>query len=632
MAIDRAALALANQAKNRLDNAGGVNVKDFGAKGDGISDDTAAFRAAMAVCNMSRTLIVPAGTYRITDTIVNNAGRIVGEGRHIDSGKGGTLILFDMPRTAVNDMKPCFHFTKGSNLWVEYLSVKGTFSYNVRELASYINKDLFDQRKIEMFVPGLCSFLIDSEAQVSFNNVGTSSIKCGVYMNNRTGHITYLECSLSGLFGIYVRRNTGDFFMMGGTLGGAFCGCLLGDVGANWEMIRVHMGFSPYGFYQVDDGQIASGAELNRKGMVAWQFKAVKFEVIGECAIDLLPDSLSWATSIEAYGFSWSTLDTTAGWYFGMPDSLVPQANKQKYALRLGIVEKVRFSSDYTTGHPFNLPRHRSIDSGDKVVYISNLRDDFIMDEAIEGTVEIAAKNSFSRTAAGYKSLYADAVDYQRSPVTSGQLINTNPMSWDIRYCSIEAVSAADLPAGLTLSREILEIYGNSPPIYKLTPTPGTTNNPEVGFPMVEFPNSVYSGWLYYRGFAGVPTVDAKSEVISMLEGRDVNTGQFLEVSPSIVRKFSSPKWLLLHANQVRRSNTRMTKAKYSYADRVNPFYFLPPIVSQHVPLPYSPTMHGWSRSDMELAPGKSIIMRSPNGVRYRIGVSDAGVLMATPI
>lgn len=56
-----------------------VSVRDFGALGDGTTDDTAAFRAAVAT---GKVVYVPAGTYRITGDI-NNAGlriRIQGEG------------------------------------------------------------------------------------------------------------------------------------------------------------------------------------------------------------------------------------------------------------------------------------------------------------------------------------------------------------------------------------------------------------------------------------------------------------------------------------------------------------------------------------------------------------------------
>ena len=54
-----------------------ISVKDYGATGDGTTDDTAAFNAAIAT---GRKVIVPSGTYLIADVTVNNNLDIEGEG------------------------------------------------------------------------------------------------------------------------------------------------------------------------------------------------------------------------------------------------------------------------------------------------------------------------------------------------------------------------------------------------------------------------------------------------------------------------------------------------------------------------------------------------------------------------
>ena len=45
------------------------NIRDFGAKGDGVTDDAAAIQAAINACTPGDTLLVPAGTYLIYSTV-----------------------------------------------------------------------------------------------------------------------------------------------------------------------------------------------------------------------------------------------------------------------------------------------------------------------------------------------------------------------------------------------------------------------------------------------------------------------------------------------------------------------------------------------------------------------------------
>jgi hypothetical protein len=55
-----------------------VNVKDFGAVGDGVADDTAAIQVAVAASN-GRSIYLPFGTYKITDTINISGKKIYGD-------------------------------------------------------------------------------------------------------------------------------------------------------------------------------------------------------------------------------------------------------------------------------------------------------------------------------------------------------------------------------------------------------------------------------------------------------------------------------------------------------------------------------------------------------------------------
>ena len=58
-----------------------LNVKDFGAKGDGATDDTTAIKAAIAACAPGKIVYFPAGTYMISSTLNLNRNQTL-EGAH----------------------------------------------------------------------------------------------------------------------------------------------------------------------------------------------------------------------------------------------------------------------------------------------------------------------------------------------------------------------------------------------------------------------------------------------------------------------------------------------------------------------------------------------------------------------
>ena len=48
-----------------------LNVKDYGAKGDGVTDDTLAFRSALIVIPAD-SLYIPPGTYRVDPSVLGS--------------------------------------------------------------------------------------------------------------------------------------------------------------------------------------------------------------------------------------------------------------------------------------------------------------------------------------------------------------------------------------------------------------------------------------------------------------------------------------------------------------------------------------------------------------------------------
>ena len=85
-----------------------INVKDFGAVGDGTTDDTAAIQAAINYIAGNAVVLFPRGTYKITDTLTigNDRMNLVG------AGIGATKILM---APAAHD-KIAFYFTRGASL------------------------------------------------------------------------------------------------------------------------------------------------------------------------------------------------------------------------------------------------------------------------------------------------------------------------------------------------------------------------------------------------------------------------------------------------------------------------------------------------------------------------------------
>lgn len=82
-----------------------VSVKDFGAVGDGVTDDTAAIQAAIdAVCNESLgTVFLPAGVYKITSTLTDyNTVSATSNGKTVRLvGVGSSEVSTDTPLTKI---------------------------------------------------------------------------------------------------------------------------------------------------------------------------------------------------------------------------------------------------------------------------------------------------------------------------------------------------------------------------------------------------------------------------------------------------------------------------------------------------------------------------------------------------
>jgi hypothetical protein len=104
-----------------------INVREFGAKGDGVTNDTAAIAAALAAMPNGGALYFPSGTYRTyrafaSDNIVSNNITIFGDGAStiIDGNPFGSIF-----NNAYNEFYNVFQATSRSNITLRDMSFRG---------------------------------------------------------------------------------------------------------------------------------------------------------------------------------------------------------------------------------------------------------------------------------------------------------------------------------------------------------------------------------------------------------------------------------------------------------------------------------------------------------------------------
>jgi hypothetical protein len=125
---------------------------------------------------------------------------------------------------------------------------------------------------------------------IAIHDCYVSGFKYGIVWDNHSGHISHFETSCIGnYYGIYVRRGTGDYHI----LGGGYTDNKFASIGlprntglSRMVITRAHLGYAPYGIYQsnVDDPVGALGDKMT--GFLnQCTFLSANFEGIGNAAI-----------------------------------------------------------------------------------------------------------------------------------------------------------------------------------------------------------------------------------------------------------------------------------------------------------------------------------------------------------
>lgn len=600
-------------------NLGVIDVREYGARGDGRHDDTAAFQRAMEACEYKKMLYIPAGDYRITDTILCKATRISGENLYSDSGTRGTRLLWRPAE--ITDLKPCILITEGDRIVVEHFSISGNENYARNRIEDYINKEGFDAQNYSMFVSGTSGIMVKGKSDPIFRKIKCDRLKAGMVWDNASGHISAHECTLGGLIGLYLAHNSGDYYITDGTINGVFTCILLGRSGANLRMERVHLGFSPYGIFQVESDR------GGRNGLYSCKFDDVRFERIGECCIKLLPNVLSWETTITGFGLSWTSADYSVagqGWQsFCMPPSLVPEP--QRYALDLGTVNSCRFLTE-TYGGVFPSPNNSQAKSArirqlqgvndltGLMGWSGNLKPD---------VVEIVGRHDDALHLSKVSLLYDEVQSHYQHAVASGQLLNADHSTWKVNNGTLEIAASYPEP----LAEEIYKYYGIEPVVYKMTPT--GTNNAQINIPFlgIEDPEATkFKRSVNIRAFVLSPSGAQVRYTVQLLD-KDKKT-RYIYGTYSALGNHTWQQIRLQKKKPEAEYDARYTHLILNFISHTEPSYIVTPMASEDVLRPYSEFKHPNVRDDFEIMNhNKGIILRSQDGSRWRITVDNQGTL-----
>lgn len=224
-----------------------INVKDLGAVGDGVADDTAKIQQAL---NTARAVFIPEGTWRLSKATgfalqntsqrrrtIYGAGQGVtvlkldagGEGGVIDI-TGGTLADLSIdggfdPATAEANLLSCVQANSGS-------TVRNVHVYNARGscLVGVGSRIQFTNNRLEKFGDHAVYFAAEIGTTAPFNVVQTSSrilVSGNIIDDTPSYHNSAPAGTVRG--SIKIRDNVSDVAITGNTVYGDICVLIDGD-------------------------------------------------------------------------------------------------------------------------------------------------------------------------------------------------------------------------------------------------------------------------------------------------------------------------------------------------------------------------------------------------------------------
>jgi hypothetical protein len=179
-----------------------VSVKDFGAAGDGVADDTAAIQAAIdAALNASTNsaIQIPAGTYLISDTLTMDTGRVPSI-----YGAGSNAVTIICAAGSFSSAQPILSILRTSGTRSANNVFKGFTLRDASGVAhgfemAWVTQSLFED--IGLYNLKLGMNLTDTVYSCHFDSVRTSSMPAGSIgfaLYQESNQLLFSNCIMSG--------------------------------------------------------------------------------------------------------------------------------------------------------------------------------------------------------------------------------------------------------------------------------------------------------------------------------------------------------------------------------------------------------------------------------------------------
>lgn len=177
-------------------NGAPINVLDFGAVGDGVTDDTAAITSAIAACQTDfATLYFPAGNYKITSTITLSGNPIIFMGQNEAIWQRGST-LTNVTLTWTGGASPMFTVSNTDYSWI------GMNVQNKGTATDFIDMESGSQRirlkRMSFEVATGATAFSRSIVYSNGNRIGYSEFS-GIYFTGAAPKFIYIDGNLGGI-------------------------------------------------------------------------------------------------------------------------------------------------------------------------------------------------------------------------------------------------------------------------------------------------------------------------------------------------------------------------------------------------------------------------------------------------